>query len=721
LAPNLYVFTVVCSGFAALEALNNAEYNVIILRDLEEELCGDSLMRIVRNIGFTMPVTLMTQKEAAAELINQLVRTEILDSGAALQIGDNTFDSAIRKRIRNRGYSSVLFEPYSADDLVNAVTAALEHPVIEKVDLASLPVPYTYFASHSVSNKKTIAANNNGSDNTDNSNDADTTDHIRRTEKSQPSLAHNSSPASAERNLGGNFDYYATQLKAAQIQLAESVAARKLEQEKYAAELQELRAAKAALELRSKQFDAHCATQDAAKKIALEAQRSLNAYSRVEQGEFNTGPYPISSAPVTSVLGAVELRYGASRAKKISEIIQMHGYMDKLIDHETIIRMLVTKELLRIAREEQQVSGDDSMAKTLASSRKTRRKLPKREQVKYDKAQSIMIMAEIGRIRDLLEGNPAQQAEGVDDLLNFDPSVLSMRQQHMNIYSGKDVLLQPVRSIRKFLLQNGNSNGEQQEYDSEPDATDSDDDEAPKDQQWHGPYQPPLPRKSAAYSPKTSNLSSIATGFSLPLYFTDQLKAQLSQVGGGSVDPRDGSTSGISSAPGRKARARPAELLDENGSTGYEPYSTDSSLKRPTKKPTKRKTSNIRANYAGDYGSAEITDYTSKEAGPRGAMGARDAQTFDFGDKNVGAYPFAFSTMSSMYSAQNKPNLQYENPYVRNASATQGLTRRQLLTLEAQNMVANWDNSNFRIALEPAEAGLDKEVDEAAHILAAKF
>ena len=67
-----------------------------------------------------------------------------------------------------------------------------------------------------------------------------------------------------------------------------------------------------------------------------------------------------------------------------------------------------------------------------------------------------------------------------------------------------------------------------------------------------------------------------------------------------------------------------------------------------------------------------------------------------------------------------------DNPYARATSTfgaassggrQQQLTRRQMLTLEAQRLVANWDRGNFRAALEPAVLGQDTEVDEAASIL----
>ena len=85
----------------------------------------------------------------------------------------------------------------------------------------------------------------------------------------------------------------------------------------------------------------------------------------------------------------------------------------------------------------------------------------------------------------------------------------------------------------------------------------------------------------------------------------------------------------------------------------------------------------------------------------------------------------SFVTAMLPHSLPNVPGklmLLPDNPYskVRSTSHNQGgqpLTRRQLLTLEAQSLVANWDRGSFRVPLEPAVAGQDTEVYEAANIL----
>ena len=121
------VFTVVNNGFAALESLNHAHYDLLIVQDTEEELCGDALMRIVRNIGYSIPVILMKPSHRAPLLLSPAVREQVLKKGGRLEIGEAIFDNTLLTYARQRGYASTLFLPFTGETLLGAITSALSY------------------------------------------------------------------------------------------------------------------------------------------------------------------------------------------------------------------------------------------------------------------------------------------------------------------------------------------------------------------------------------------------------------------------------------------------------------------------------------------------------------------------------------------------------------------------------------------------------------------
>ena len=72
-----YLFTVCCSGFSALDIMRSTKFDLLIVQDTDLDMCGDTLMRVVRNLGYSMPAILLCAKDDAKTLLPKSVLVQL--------------------------------------------------------------------------------------------------------------------------------------------------------------------------------------------------------------------------------------------------------------------------------------------------------------------------------------------------------------------------------------------------------------------------------------------------------------------------------------------------------------------------------------------------------------------------------------------------------------------------------------------------------------------
>ena len=162
-----YFFTVCCSGFVALDLMRCSRFELLIVQDTDSELCGDTLMRIVRNLGYTMPAVLLCSKDGACTMLPPSVREELKrEHGSTLEsassesiitansgddnytdskcsstneVSENKLHEVLTSFVQKRGYASVLLYPFKPIALDAAVETAMLYSATDAAKEAMAP------------------------------------------------------------------------------------------------------------------------------------------------------------------------------------------------------------------------------------------------------------------------------------------------------------------------------------------------------------------------------------------------------------------------------------------------------------------------------------------------------------------------------------------------------------------------------------------------------
>ncbi len=135
-----YIFTVCANGYTALEALRTNSFNLLIVQDSDKDLCGDTLMRIVRNLGYSTPAVLLAAKVQAVDMLESTVLDELVGKAhGKVAVGDAKFDAALLLYSQQRGYASILLYPFTPTELDTCVKSAQDfHATSEREGTAVL-------------------------------------------------------------------------------------------------------------------------------------------------------------------------------------------------------------------------------------------------------------------------------------------------------------------------------------------------------------------------------------------------------------------------------------------------------------------------------------------------------------------------------------------------------------------------------------------------------
>ena len=125
LKPTICNFQVVSNGFFALEYCEHTNYDVMMVQHGDENMEGDALIRILRNIGNSIPLILLVDKVKAVSLMSKADETMLLDQQIPMEPGSPEFDSTIENCIHEKGYSGILYKPYSSKRLCEAIKKAI--------------------------------------------------------------------------------------------------------------------------------------------------------------------------------------------------------------------------------------------------------------------------------------------------------------------------------------------------------------------------------------------------------------------------------------------------------------------------------------------------------------------------------------------------------------------------------------------------------------------
>ena len=142
------------NGFFALEYCEHTNYDVMMVQHGDKEMEGDALIRILRNIGNSIPLILLLEKDKAASLLSKADEQMLVDQQISLEPGNSEFDATVDKSIQDKGYGAILYKPYSSKRLCESIRKALAHgnslEAIKRMAGKYVYIKYIYMNVHEV-------------------------------------------------------------------------------------------------------------------------------------------------------------------------------------------------------------------------------------------------------------------------------------------------------------------------------------------------------------------------------------------------------------------------------------------------------------------------------------------------------------------------------------------------------------------------------------------
>ncbi len=489
-----YLFSVCASGFAALDILRSSHFELLIVHNTEKELCGDGLMRIVRNLGDLTPAVLLTEGASSASLLDATLQQEV--AALSESNADEELHKVLQRYSRQRGYADILLYPFNQPKLDAVVEGALTYAQTAEAKasfdvLMGSPKAMPTSAHDSTGDGRTVSRSSvkavNAVATAENAATYSSTSSISvpntiinpqyEEQGKDPGITALSSDAVGRSNAkeGANTDLRQQSEKSDKMRQNE-IDTQKMRilrqkdalmikaysrvlvqlQDKFN-ELEAKIKASSAAENVIEYFDScevppSTARSEEAPEIAEGAEGSVRG--KVSETDY-TSTFRESNRRIIEFLRNLPV---ANTEKSIEEITESvyhfdlqanpflprsaatrHSYKNGLLTEETLVRVIVAKELLKRRYKsgyldlenllmQQYLKMTNKPSKMTATTTVSNeidpkskfKKMSKREQTRVDKMLSTLILEEVTRVRSLMESNkPSKHIEALISLSDF--------------------------------------------------------------------------------------------------------------------------------------------------------------------------------------------------------------------------------------------------------------------------------------------------------------